>query len=325
MRSAHPLPEAAGATGRFLDRRALLSSAPMRHAGIAGRSITIALLLTGAACLTGGCNDAQSPTAALTQLTEARRLTGSLRLLVNKSADAEKRAVMAETDEASKASADEASAVSRMALEQVVALRPMLEKLQFLPEQRLLSEFEDAFEQSRTLDATILELAVENTNLKAQRLCFGSAAAAAAAVRRALDGAVASAPAGASEHAQLLAARIELAIDKMRLLEGPHIAEPDDAVMTALETHMSAYEEEVRRLLASLESAGAATSPESAGAAFERFVAVHKEILALSRRNTNVRSLALSLGQKRNLTAACDEILAALQAALESRGFRATR
>jgi hypothetical protein len=37
--------------------------------------------------------------------------------------------------------------------------------------------------------------------------------------------------------------------------------------------------------------------------------AVHAELLALSRRNTNVRSLALVLSQKRALTAACESLL----------------
>jgi len=45
----------------------------------------------------------------------------------------------------------------------------------------------------------------------------------------------------------------------------------------------------------------------------------------LSRRNSNVRSLALSLGQKRTLTARCEETLGALQDALAKRGFGGTR
>ena len=40
---------------------------------------------------------------------------------------------------------------------------------------------------------------------------------------------------------------------------------------------------------------------------------VNAEIVVLSRRNSNVRSLALSLGQKRMLTAGCEETLRALQ------------
>jgi len=285
----------------------------------------IAALLCVSMCFAHGCNSAEAPTAALTRLTEARRLTASLRLLVNKSADAEKRSVMSESDEGSKAFAGESAAASRMALQQTTALKSLLEQLEYPDELRLLSEFEDGFAQSRALDETLLGLAVENTNLKAQRLSFGEAAAAASAVRRALEATVASVAATGREHAELLTAKIELAVDGIRLLEGPHIAEPDDAGMAGLEARMTGYEEEARRLLASLEPNGTPPSADSASAAFERFVALHEEILALSHRNTNVRSLALSLGQKRRLTAACDESLAALEAALETRGFRATR
>jgi hypothetical protein len=52
---------------------------------------------------------------------------------------------------------------------------------------------------------------------------------------------------------------------------------------------------------------------------------LNAQIVTLSRRNTNVRSLALSLGQKRMVAAACDDSLRALQDTLSKRGFSATR
>jgi hypothetical protein len=54
-------------------------------------------------------------------------------------------------------------------------------------------------------------------------------------------------------------------------------------------------------------------------------MALNGELVALSRRNTNVRSLALALGQKRTLTSACQDTLRALQESLAQRGFTATR
>ncbi len=47
-------------------------------------------------------------------------------------------------------------------------------------------------------------------------------------------------------------------------------------------------------------------------------MATHREILALSRKNTNVRSLALVMNEKGALTRECDEALRQLQQALES-------
>ena len=49
------------------------------------------------------------------------------------------------------------------------------------------------------------------------------------------------------------------------------------------------------------------------------------EITVLSRRNTNVRSLALTLNEKGKATGACEESLRELKDALAKRGFTATR
>jgi hypothetical protein len=60
-------------------------------------------------------------------------------------------------------------------------------------------------------------------------------------------------------------------------------------------------------------------------AALDRFADTHADIITLSRLNTNVRSLALTLGRKRTLTLACDDALAALEKALAKYQFTGTR
>ena len=67
------------------------------------------------------------------------------------------------------------------------------------------------------------------------------------------------------------------------------------------------------------------TALGSARGELDRFAELQRQIVALSRRNTNVRSLAVTLGRKRRLTAACDETLAALQESLAKHAWRATR
>ena len=54
-------------------------------------------------------------------------------------------------------------------------------------------------------------------------------------------------------------------------------------------------------------------------------MAINDEIVTLSRRNSNVRSLALSLGRKRMVTAECEDDLRALEEALAKHEFTATR
>ena len=49
------------------------------------------------------------------------------------------------------------------------------------------------------------------------------------------------------------------------------------------------------------------------------------QIITLSRRNTNVRSLMLTLNEKGKVTSACEQSLLALQDALSKRGLGGSR
>ena len=98
--------------------------------------------------------------------------------------------------------------------------------------------------------------------------------------------------------------------------------------MTRIEKRMATEEASARSALGTLRSlTQQASGPRlaAAAAALDRFMGLNAQIIELSRRNTNVRSLALALGQKRTLTAACEDRLHALQDALAKREFTATR
>ena len=98
--------------------------------------------------------------------------------------------------------------------------------------------------------------------------------------------------------------------------------------MTRMETEMATSEIEARRSLDALRAvAPPASKPhlDAAPAALARFMDLNAQIIALSRRNTNVRSLALSLDQKRAITGRCEERLHALQIALGRRGYSGVR
>jgi hypothetical protein len=51
--------------------------------------------------------------------------------------------------------------------------------------------------------------------------------------------------------------------------------------------------------------------------AFDRFGLLKTQILALSRENTNVRSVAISLNEKRGATLLCQDALVALEQAIQ--------
>jgi len=281
------------------------------------RTRTIAIVSVAlAAGVTARCGDVN---AALEQRGEARRLSADLAIEFTKAADAANRAVMADTDEMSIADAHEAEAAKQALDKDVDALRPLLQRLGYADESRLLETFTTQYGAYNTLDRRILDLAVENTNLKAQRLSFGPGQAAADEFRDALEAAAFTRDVW---RVKALVASAESAVREIQALQAPHIAEPEDASMTRLEQRMAAAETAARRALAELPAlVTPASRPHlaAATAALDRFMALNAQILALSRRNTNVRSLALSLDEKRKLTGPCEETLRTLRTMIEKR------
>jgi hypothetical protein len=98
--------------------------------------------------------------------------------------------------------------------------------------------------------------------------------------------------------------------------------------MTRIEARMTASEAAARKTLASLAavvSAPARPRLAEATAALDKFMAVHAQIIGLSRRNTNVRSLALSLSEKPAAARACTDRLRDLGDSLAKRGYGVAR
>jgi hypothetical protein len=286
------------------------------------RRIAVGVLLI-AACAAGGC----AVNRALQQMSQVRGLAADLLVRFTQASDAANRAVMADTDAMSVDFAREAATAKDAVQTDVDALQPLLRELKFSKETELLQQFVDRFGRYKTLDQNILDLAVENTNLKAQRLSFGSAQAAADAIRDALERIKPASP-GDEWHVRALAASATGSVREIQVLEAPHIADPDDSAMTRIEQRMKAAEADARHALKMLEplvdtASHARLADASTG--LDRFMAVNTQIVELSRRNTNVRSLALSLNEKRPVTSACEQSLRALNEALSKRGYQRGR
>lgn len=280
--------------------------------------------------VSAGCHG--EPRAVFTRLGEARLAAADLRIQFNKTVDASNRAVMADTDVASVAFAREAQQTTATVQSDTDKLGGLLAALGFPNEIRLYQEFAGHWSAYGKLDRTVLELAVENTNLKAQSLSFGPAREAADAVRDLLATVARAVPAKNRCRVDALVAQAVLGVREIEVLHAPHIAEPADAAMARMEKQMADLEVSTRgalRALSELAPAGANASGgpalASALAAFDRFTDISKKIVSLSRRNTNVRSLALSLTEKPPLVAACDGSLRALEDALSNEESTATR
>jgi hypothetical protein len=106
---------------------------------------------------------------------------------------------------------------------------------------------------------------------------------------------------------------------RVQALLAPHIAEENDARMDEMETQMTVEDRAVAKdlgNLASLPKLEGDADLAGAVSSYRRFAELRTQILALSRQNTNVRSLALSLNQKRKVMIACQDALSALRDAI---------
>jgi hypothetical protein len=273
-----------------------------------------------------GCHGGGTP--AFTQLAEARGLTDDLRVELAKASNASDRAVMADTDEESVAFAREAEKASGAIELGAASLAAHLQNLGYPAETRTLEDFTGHFAEYRKVDREVLDLAVQNTNLKAQRLSFGPVREAADQLHEALAAAAATTSPKDRCRVDGLVARAEMAVREIQILQAPHIAEADDATMAKIEKEMDDRQATARDALKLL---GWGASPamthqlDAAKGALDRFDKLSAELIALSRLNSNVRSLALALRRTPTLVAACDGSLAQLQDALAKEGFTGTR
>jgi hypothetical protein len=246
----------------------------------------------------------------LTGHAEATRRTSAMHTEFTKAADWSNRSVMSTAEATTLAAAAHARTARAKVTREIDGLRTLLADAGYRDAGRLLDEFAARFADYQRLDDELLSMVGEHSNLKAQRLSFGEARDAVADLQSALaaDGSIA-------------ALRTQIGALEILAAQAPHIAEPNDDAMTRMEAGMAASDNRVRQALASVNS----SYRQGATAAFDRFMAVHKEILVLSRRNSNVRSLALALGQKWTVTAQCDAALQAIEEELAKHAFRATR
>lgn len=247
---------------------------------------------------------------AFRQTLHTMQLVQQMSDALHAAAQSEKQAVMAETDEDSRHFAQDA----RNATGRVGALLGELKQLPLRTPQETepLARFETAFAEYLKVDENVLGLAVQNTNLKAFALSFGRATEALTEMETALRPLLDAADGKQARQAQ----RALTEALRIQTLHAPHIVEKTDTRMDALGKSMAASDKAVRAALAALGNDRAAAR---ALAAYDRYWKLTAEILTLSRQNTNVRSLALSLEFKTKVLAACDEALRILQENIRER------
>jgi hypothetical protein len=126
-----------------------------------------------------------------------------------------------------------------------------------------------------------------------------------------------------------LASKSITGVLNIHALQAPHIAESTAVRMDEMEAVMKSLEAQVTDALTSLHALVDEPGKSflaAAWASYKDFQKINAEIVDLSRQNSNIRSYAISLGQKRKMTAQCQDLLAALRETVQqSMSYKATR
>jgi len=258
---------------------------------------------------------------------KARRVAAAerLRSALTAASEAEKSALLTLTDQDSQTYADQARAASaeaESARGELVDLLRENESQEAKEEKELLEQFSRAFGEFKRLEGELLPLAVKNSNVKAYGLAYGPAAEAVGEMDAGVSRlATKSASLPNAENVMLLALDARTAALRIEALLAPHIAEETDAKMDEIEKVMAEQDRVARSdidRLAAMPALRADTDLETISSSYARFSEVRVRILALSRENTNVRSVAIALGQKRKVMLLCQGALDALQQAIQA-------
>ncbi len=250
-------------------------------------------------------------------------LVEGIRLALSTASEAEKSAAMAISDRESQTFADQARAAADAVVQGREELARLLEAGGNRNEVDLLASFSPAFADYRRIDRKILELAVKNTNLKVYALAFGPAAECIHKMVQALSSILTENADSTSPQARqvmLLAARATIGALRIQANLAPHISEASDQKMDDLEASIAADDKDVQSDLdglAALIPTDKSTRLQKASTLYARFAELRTQILDLSRQNTNVRSLTMSLNEKRLAVVKCQDILTALEQAIQ--------
>ncbi len=256
-------------------------------------------------------------------------LLSSMRIHLLEAIESEKNAVMAITDEESESFAAKARQATDSVEKNRKEIETIIHKDEFQRETELLNEFNACWTQYRKLDETILNLAVQNTNLKAQKISSTQCAQEIAWFEESLNRIIQHNKKGkqCSEIAMYAYEALTASLN-IYALHKPHIEETDDHAMDKIEQRIKSYDGSAKDALAALNRNADPSDREdlkNTEQAYLQFMNLTGEVLRLSRMNTNIKSSELSLGKQRMISSQCQEILATLQESVQARQSKATR
>lgn len=268
--------------------------------------------------------------AQLAFKTRRLELVNAMRLAIAAASEAQNGAVMSTGEHDSQSFAAQAHTATAAWEGAWAELLELQRTRADLHEDKFTERVAQAFREFRQVDEQLLDVAVQNSNRRAYDLAFGPATKTLQAMDEALARVVADqAKSTAEDRIQMLQAANEARIGVLRIqtLLLPHIAEASDQKMDELEARMSKEETLVGEKLATLRATLPPADPDhvvEAATSFTEFTELKTRILKLSRENTDVRSVALALNEKRKAMLACEDALAALEETIRAEPLKST-
>ena len=264
----------------------------------------------------------RDPQAQLEVKSQRLERINAMRLALSAASEEQNCAVLSASEQASKSYIESAS-VEIAAFEQNRSeLAKLVPKRNVEIESRLSNRVDETFLEFQSISDKLSNLALQSSNRKAYALAFGPAMELLHSMDSELAK-VADTQADSSSQTTLDVLKMinsaRLSGFRIQVLFMPHIAEPSDGKMDELEKKMADEDQVIQQSLVSLGS----TLSESAGIAkvesqYAEFKKIKSEIIRLSRENSDLRSVALALNEKRKAMLACQDALSNLEKAIRA-------
>lgn len=295
--------------------------------GVSGVALTVIVFLAVA------LRKDRDPSEQLAQRSQAIELALGMRLDLAEASEEQNGAVLSISEKEAQQYVAQARAAlgalerKRASLEQLFESRGQTDELERL--RRVSERLQEFLEISERLTT----LAVENSNREAFELATGPGLAALEELDAALErlAATASDPAfaNAEEGRRVadLAHEIGRRAWRMMSIWTPHINEESDARMDELEQRLQGERNRVAQAfqtLTTFKSLGESADLRTAQERFAELLRVEKRLLERSRANTDVKSVALALTERRRAMLACQDALADLIAAVKAEPITST-
>ncbi len=257
---------------------------------------------------------------------KARRLelVNAMRLALAAASEAENSAVMSTAVQDLQTFAEQARAAT-VALE--VERNELVELLSVRADQHeleLMDHVAQTIREFQRIDKELMEVAVQNSNHDAYKLAFGPATRILQEMDDALCRIITDHAASGSENnmaIQQLANDARIGVLRIQILLLPHIAEESDQRMDEFEAQLTREHLKVRENLSSLSALLSPSDTSNTAIATSRYVEFQEletRIIKLSRENTDRRSVAIALNDKRKAMLKCQDALAALQKVIQA-------